>query len=83
MMWWNDYGPGPWMFFGPMFMILFFIACVGMMFFYFCYLLEVCSRKRILVLISSKGAKIPVWPPIAGNFLLQIFKQPLGFLNQS
>jgi uncharacterized membrane protein len=27
MMWWNDYGPAPWMFFGPMFI------CVGMMFF--------------------------------------------------
>jgi uncharacterized membrane protein len=33
MMWWNDYGPGPWMFIGPMFMILLFIACFGMMFF--------------------------------------------------
>jgi putative membrane protein len=33
MMWWNDYGPGPWMIIGPMFMILIFAACFGMMFF--------------------------------------------------
>jgi putative membrane protein len=33
MMWWNDYGPGPWMFFGPMFFILMMVVCVGMMFF--------------------------------------------------
>ena len=33
MMWWNDYGPGPWMFIGPTFMILILAACFGMMFF--------------------------------------------------
>ncbi len=33
MMWWNDYGPGPWMFWGPIFMILMMAACFGMMFF--------------------------------------------------
>lgn len=33
MMWWNDYGPGPWMFFGPMFMIVLIALCLGMMFF--------------------------------------------------
>ncbi len=32
-MWWNDYWPMPWMFFGPMFMILIVLACVFMMFF--------------------------------------------------
>ena len=32
MMWWNDYGPGPWMFIGPMFMIVMFAVCFGMMF---------------------------------------------------
>jgi putative membrane protein len=33
MMWWNDYGPEPWMFFGPMFMIVLVALCFGMMFF--------------------------------------------------
>ena len=33
MMWWNDYDPGPWMFFGPMFMIVLMALCFGMMFF--------------------------------------------------
>ena len=32
-MWWNDYGSEPWMFFGPMFMIVMVLICVGMMFF--------------------------------------------------
>lgn len=33
MWWWNDYGPGPWMYFGPVFFILMVGACVFMMFF--------------------------------------------------
>jgi putative membrane protein len=33
MMWWTDYGPAPWMFFGPMFMILMMAICVAVMFF--------------------------------------------------
>ena len=33
MWWWNDYGPAPWMFFGPMFMIAMMAICVVMMFF--------------------------------------------------
>ena len=33
MMWWNDYGPGPWMFIGPMFMMLMIGVCILMMFF--------------------------------------------------
>ena len=35
MMWWNDYGygPGPWMFLGPMFMMIMLGVCVAMMFF--------------------------------------------------
>ena len=33
MMWWSDYGPGPWMYFGPVFFILIMGACVFMMFF--------------------------------------------------
>src|ERR1035437_1780059 len=33
MMWWNDYGPGPWMYFMPVFFILMMGACVFMMFF--------------------------------------------------
>ena len=32
-MWWNDYWPGPWMFFGPVMMIIFVIICVSVMFF--------------------------------------------------
>ena len=32
-MWWNDYGPEPWMFLGPMFMMVIVLICVGMMFF--------------------------------------------------
>ena len=32
-MWWNDYGPEPWMFLGPMFMMVMVLICVGMMFF--------------------------------------------------
>jgi putative membrane protein len=32
-MWWNDYGPAPWMFFGPMFMILMIAVCVVMIYF--------------------------------------------------
>ena len=32
-MWWNDYWPMPWMFFGPMFMIIFVIICMTVMFF--------------------------------------------------
>lgn len=30
MMWWNDYGPGPWMYFMPVFFILMMGACVFM-----------------------------------------------------
>lgn len=33
MMWWDGYGPGPWMFFGPLFMIILIAACVLFMFF--------------------------------------------------
>ncbi len=32
-MWWNDYWPAPFMFFGPVFMIFFVIICMAMMFF--------------------------------------------------
>lgn len=32
-MWWSDYGPEPWMFFGPMFMMVMVLICLGMMFF--------------------------------------------------
>jgi len=32
-MWWSDYWPIPWMFFGPMMMIIFLILCMTMMFF--------------------------------------------------
>ena len=31
-MWWSDYWPMPWMFFGPVIMALFIIGCVTMMF---------------------------------------------------
>ena len=27
--WWGGYGPAPWMFFGPLMMILFVAACVS------------------------------------------------------
>lgn len=35
MMWWNDYGygPGPWMFLGPIFMLAMLALCALMMFF--------------------------------------------------
>jgi putative membrane protein len=33
MMWWNDYGPAPWMFFGPMFMLMMMAVCVLVMYF--------------------------------------------------
>ncbi len=32
-MWWNDYWPMPWMFFGPVMMILFVIICATMVYF--------------------------------------------------
>jgi putative membrane protein len=33
MWWWEDYGPGPWMYFGPVFFIIMLFACgVVMMF---------------------------------------------------
>ena len=32
-MWWSDYWPMPWMFFGPLVMIGFAIVCMAMMFF--------------------------------------------------
>lgn len=32
-MWWNDFWPGPWMFFGPMMMFLLMIVCMVGMFF--------------------------------------------------
>jgi putative membrane protein len=31
-MWWSDFWPMPWMFFGPVIMIIFVIICVTMMF---------------------------------------------------
>ena len=31
-MWWNDYWHGPWMFFGPVMMLVFMIACAAIMF---------------------------------------------------
>ena len=30
-MWWTDYWPMPWMFFGPVMMIVFIVVCVAMM----------------------------------------------------
>ena len=33
MWWWNDYGPGPWMYFGPVFFIVMIFACAVMMVF--------------------------------------------------
>jgi putative membrane protein len=30
-MWWNDYWPGHWMFFGPVMMIVFFVFCALLM----------------------------------------------------
>ncbi len=33
MWWWNDYGPGPWMYFGPVFFIVMMVACAVMMMF--------------------------------------------------
>ena len=32
-MWWSDYGPAPWMFIGPMMMIIFVVICMAMMFY--------------------------------------------------
>ena len=32
-MWWNDQWPMPWMFFGPIMMIIFVALCMAMMFF--------------------------------------------------
>jgi putative membrane protein len=32
-MWWNDYWPMPWMFFGPVVMLFFIAVCITMMFF--------------------------------------------------
>ena len=32
-MWWSDYWPMPWMFFGPVMMIIFVMVCVAMMVF--------------------------------------------------
>ena len=32
-MWWSDYWPGHWMFFGPLMMIVFMLACGAMMYF--------------------------------------------------
>ena len=48
MMWWNDYGPGPWMFFGPVFFILMMAVCVGMMIFMI--------RGRMMHRMSGGGA---------------------------
>jgi putative membrane protein len=33
MMWWNDYGPAPWMMVGPVFILVMMAACVVMMYF--------------------------------------------------
>ena len=30
-MWWSDYWPMPWMFFGPIVMLIFVIVCMAMM----------------------------------------------------
>lgn len=32
-MWWSDYWPMPWMFFGPMLMMIFVVLCLAMVFF--------------------------------------------------
>ena len=32
-MWWSDYWPWPWMFFGPLMIIFFIVICAAMMFF--------------------------------------------------
>ena len=32
-MWWNDFGPAPWMMFGPMFMLAILAVCVLVMYF--------------------------------------------------
>jgi len=31
--WWGGYGPMPWMFFGPLMMIIFVVLCFAMMYF--------------------------------------------------
>ena len=31
MWWWSDYGPGPWMYFGPVFIVVMIFACGVMM----------------------------------------------------
>jgi putative membrane protein len=33
MSWWNDYGPGPWMYFGPVVFIVMMAACLFVMMF--------------------------------------------------
>ena len=33
MMWWSDFGPGPWMYFGPVVFIVMIFACFVMMMF--------------------------------------------------
>jgi putative membrane protein len=32
-MWWNEFWPMPWMFFGPIMMLIFFALCMTMMWF--------------------------------------------------
>ena len=32
-MWWSDYWPMPWAFFGPIMFVFFMVMCMGMMFF--------------------------------------------------
>ena len=34
--WWGGYGPAPWMFFGPLMMILFVAACVSVAYLVMC-----------------------------------------------
>ena len=45
-MWWSDYWPMPFMFFGPAMMIIFVVICFAMMFFMMRGMMERRSRGR-------------------------------------
>ena len=60
MLWWSDCGPAPWMFLGPMMMLVFIAICLAGMFF----ILRAMQRRRneTAVMGSAGACGIGVWP---------------------
>jgi putative membrane protein len=56
-MWWNDYWPMPFMFFGPIMMIVLIIACMAMMFFMMRGMMRGDRRRDAIDILKERLAR--------------------------